>query len=225
MQRLLAPGTRSHIFTRHDDRGTFTYWGMASPTNPRGTSPMMLTWVFAREGSPARANPNHALPRVSGAQGSSDVLHGDYRTARGRGDVEAASEEISILRRNPALLERALLSHSSTQNALADVVRGAGLKPTSPRGSVDYDLAWRLNGRLWVAEVKSLTDANEVAQMRLGIGQLLDYAAALEHLGEHIEGLVLAVERHPSAHSHWMRVCHRAGIRLCVAPEFTGLGL
>ncbi len=127
------------------------------------------------------------------------------------------------LRRNPALVERALNGHATTQNALAELIRTRGFTPTSPSGTVDYDLAWKDPSGLCVAEVKSLTDLNEVAQMRVGLGQLLDYASALDHLGERVHRLILAVEREPTASAHWQRVCGRAGIMLCWGPDFVGL--
>jgi hypothetical protein len=84
-------------------------------------------------------------------------------------------------------------------------------------------VAWREPAGLCVAEIKSLTAENEVAQIRVGIGQLLDYAAALESHDEVVSRLVLALERAPAAETHWRRVCARAGIVLCWAPAFAGL--
>lgn len=61
-----------------------------------------------------------------------------------------------------------------TQNSLAGHVRRRGWEPRSPGpGEPNFDLALVVNGIAWVAEVKSLTEANEEKQLRLGLGQVL----------------------------------------------------
>jgi hypothetical protein len=75
---------------------------------------------------------------------------------------------------DPNEVDRALGAHAATQNALADWLEGNGLTPFSPPGGgADFDLAWEREGRLYVAEVKSLNDRNETKQLRLGLGQVL----------------------------------------------------
>jgi hypothetical protein len=93
----------------------------------------------------------------------------------------------------------------------------------SPDGGVLYDLAWTTPAGLVLAEVKSLTDANEVAQLRSGIGQLVDYASELEARSEVVVGLVLVVERRPADVERWRRACGRVGLQLTWAPDFPGL--
>ncbi len=80
---------------------------------------------------------------------------------------------------DPAAVERALAGHRRTQNALAKFIAGRGLKPLSPDGTPDFDLAWEDGRVLFVAEVKSVTDINEEGQLRLGLGQVLRYRHAL----------------------------------------------
>lgn len=76
-------------------------------------------------------------------------------------------ETLDTYTTNPEAIERANNAHMATQNALAESVRARGLKPLRPRpGEPQYDLAWWDGGVLWVAEVKSLTDANEESQLR-----------------------------------------------------------
>jgi hypothetical protein len=48
-------------------------------------------------------------------------------------------------------------------------------RPDEPQ----YDLAWLAGDTLYVAEVKSLTAANEERQLRLGLGQVLRYTHLL----------------------------------------------
>lgn len=59
---------------------------------------------------------------------------------------------------NPALVERGLQGYADTQNALAQALRQVGIDlrsrlPHEP----NFDLAWEANGRVFVAEIKSIT--------------------------------------------------------------------
>ena len=67
-----------------------------------------------------------------------------------------------------------------------------------------------------VVEVKSMTETNESRQMRLGLGQVLDYSHALGGAASGVRP-VLAVERRP-AESRWIEICSSAGVTL-VWPE------
>jgi hypothetical protein len=71
-------------------------------------------------------------------------------------------------------IERSNNGHAKTQNALADFLWRHGLQPRSPSPSEpEYDLAWEVGTTIFVAEVKSITDANEERQLRLRLGQAL----------------------------------------------------
>lgn len=212
---LLDPETISHIFTRHGNRDRFVYHGVGTPTDPRGSEPVMVTWTFGT--APERRS---EAPAPSGRTGP---LHAPYRKASSPQDTEEAVRKAGVLNQNPALVERALKAHSDTQNALAEVLRARGMTPLSPKGNVDYDIAWREGDTLALGEVKSITHANQVAQLRTGVGQLLDYAAELAHHGEAVGRLFLVLERKPSVPEHWERVCHRAGITLVYGPMFVGV--
>lgn len=102
--------------------------------------------------------------------GLSPVLGDDYRIA----------DEMSTIPRgdpfavDPALVERGVRGHAVTQNGLANYLRSLGFEPRSPRpGEPNFDVAWRCGSRIFVAEVKSLTNRNEEKQLRLGLGQVL----------------------------------------------------
>src|ERR1044071_9529835 len=85
-------------------------------------------------------------------------LGDSYRPA----DEEAAVGQRDPFSVDPALVERGLRSHASTQNALANYLRENGLNPRSPRpDEPNFDLAWVSRRVNWVAEVKSLTKAND----------------------------------------------------------------
>lgn len=120
----------------------------------------------------------------------------------------------SSIQRDLDAIERGLRGHAATQNALADAVSDAGLEPLSPDArSPNYDLAW-YDGRggFVVAEVKSLNDSNEAQQMRLGLGQILDYQHALVNRARSITS-VLAVERRPRS-KRWLALCQAHGVQL-----------
>ena len=97
---------------------------------------------------------------------------------------------------DPTLVERALRSHATTQNALATFLVSHGLQPLSPSPhEPNFDLAWVHDSITWVAEIKSLSESNEEKQLRLGLGQLLRYRQILRVRGN-IQA-ILVVERQP----------------------------
>ncbi len=210
MQRLLASGTVCHIFTRERDRDEFTYAGVGTPTRVQGERPVRLRWIFSSGGA----------ARHTATPTPQQRPHGPYRLANTDATVSA---DVAPLSSDPALLERAVRQHAATQNALAQLVEAAGLVPHSPTGQIDYDLTWEGAGGVVLAEVKSLTAANEVAQIRHGLGQRFDYRAQLETAGDVVVRLVLALERTPSDVEHWRRVCASVGVTPCWAPHFEGV--
>ena len=114
---------------------------------------------------------------------------------------------------DPALVERAVRGHAKTQNRLAAVLLAHGLTPRSPRnGEPNFDLLWKQNGELVVAEIKSVSDSNEEKQLRLGLGQVLRYRHLLSAGGD-ITRAVLALEREP-ADASWLILCQELGVRL-----------
>jgi hypothetical protein len=115
---------------------------------------------------------------------------------------------------DPALVERGLKGHSDMQNALAQVLRQAGIEPRSrlPR-EPNFDIAWVTEGTVFVAEVKSITDDNEEEQLRLGLGQVLRYRQRLRGLGHDHVVAVLAPERAPRDAS-WRDLCREHGVVL-----------
>jgi hypothetical protein len=81
---------------------------------------------------------------------------------------------------DPTLVERGVRDHATTQNRLAEYLRSVGIEPRSPTvDEPDFDVAWMVNGRPFVAAVKSITPYNEEKQLRLGLGQVLRYSYQL----------------------------------------------
>ena len=123
---------------------------------------------------------------------------------------------------DPDKVDRGTTAHKDTQDALAEALRNVGLKPRSPQlGDPAFDIAWRddnAEGVAFICEVKSLTSENETGQIRLAIGQVLDYVHTLDSLRKadslpphwkdvHAVRPVVAVERHPTEDVRWTDLC------------------
>jgi hypothetical protein len=114
---------------------------------------------------------------------------------------------------DPALVERGNRGHATAQNALAEKIVEIGYQPLSPKpGEPNYDLAWMVGATIWVAEVKSLTDANEERQLRLALGQVLRYSDLLAQ-GDQVARPVVMAEREPMD-AAWLGLCDRLGVLL-----------
>ena len=121
-----------------------------------------------------------------------------------------------------------LKGHADTQNALAKVLRRAGIDPRSRHPyEPNFDLARETEGTVFVAEVKSVTDDNEEERLRLGFGQVLRYRYRLRELGHDRVVAVLVPERTPHDPSR-IDLCHELGVVLMGrdeverAPTLTG---
>lgn len=154
---------------------------------------------------PAPLAPGEEVPGLVG---------GAYRAA----DEQAAVAQTDPFSVDPAIRERGLRGHATTQNALASYVSTAGLDPRSPKaGEPNFDLAWEDGQIVFVAEVKSMSFSNEEKQMRLGLGQILRYRQVLSRLGRPVIG-VLAVEREPTDPG-WKVLCNEVGVVLVWPPD------
>ncbi|MFE2456441.1 hypothetical protein [Streptomyces sp. NPDC059402] len=118
-------------------------------------------------------------------------------------------------------LDKATAAHEATVGALLVHLSGQGLEVrTHAPGAPAFDAGWSRGADVFIAEVKSLTGTREDQQIRLGIGQVLDYAHQLRtsHPGRRIHP-VLVLEKRPAA-PRWFPLSRSAGIRLTWAPDF-----
>ena len=139
----------------------------------------------------------------------------DYRIADEETSV-AACDPFSL---DPAIVERGLHGHAATQNALAEFLINQQLTPLSPGpGEPSYDLAWKIDNEIWIAEIKSITNSNEEKQLRLGLGQVLRYCHILK-TSENVHG-VLVIERAPSDQT-WIDLCEAHNILLIWPDAFS----
>ena len=119
---------------------------------------------------------------------------------------------------DPDTVDRGTASHRRLQNELARLAAKNGLKPED-RGNID--VAWIDRNTLVVIEVKSTTPQNETKQLRLGLGQVLDYQD-VEARGFDSVRAVLAIEQPPSD-ERWIRLCARHDVELVWRETFSSL--
>ncbi|SNY61431.1 hypothetical protein SAMN05421748_122166 [Paractinoplanes atraurantiacus] len=126
---------------------------------------------------------------------------------------------------DPDSFGHGLRAHHRLQNQLAQFVTAHGLRPLSPRESPNYDLAWMTGDKaMTVVEVKSATEGNEVRQLRMGLGQILDYASSLRISGFTVQS-VLYIEREPAGARRWLDITAGAGVLLVWPGTEDRLGL
>jgi hypothetical protein len=116
-------------------------------------------------------------------------------------------------------IDAATAAHEETIRALIAHLRREGVEVRGPwRGGPLFDAGWTRGRTVYVAEVKSLLGVRQDQQIRLGLGQLLDYEYRIpKGLGRVVPVLVL--ERQPTS-DHWTRLCASHGVCLTWAPNF-----
>ena len=129
-----------------------------------------------------------------------------------------ANENVRIAASEPRMIdstkvERGNRSHAQVGNSLAEFLTSHGMQPLRPNAQDPaFDIAWHQGDTLYVAEVKSLTAANEETQLRLGLGQVLRYRHLLQKRFPNTVA-VIAVEREPRS-TEWVDLCRQLQVRL-----------
>lgn len=150
------------------------------------------------------------LRRLLDGPGMPDTGGRPYTPPPPDGDVPKSQ----VFETDPDKSDRGTKAHKDTEKALADALNRAGLEPLSwAAGDPHFDIAWRHKGMAFVVEVKSLTVDNEIRQIRLAIGQVLDYAHGLHWEDVGTVRPVVAVECQPTD-THWVDLCEKNGIIL-----------
>jgi hypothetical protein len=120
---------------------------------------------------------------------------------------------------DPASLDERTREHHALVNTLAEAAANRGFGARLPHADEpDFDVAWNDGLGLVIAEVKTLLPANERRQLRLGLGQLLDYRYQLRSRGVAVR-CVLAVECDPHDPT-WRDLMADLEIALAAAPLF-----
>ncbi|MBY8816024.1 hypothetical protein CP977_30080 [Streptomyces cinereoruber] len=155
---------------------------------------------------------------VPAATAEARILGGPLRVRRtGR----RASGDLTL---DLSRLDEATAAHEATVGALVAHLYRQGIEAcTYASGAPEFDAGWSRGEDVFVAEVKSLTGAREDQQIRLGVGQVLDYAQQLRSAFPRTDvHPVLVLEKRPSA-ARWTALADSIGLRLVWAPDFSGI--
>ena len=114
---------------------------------------------------------------------------------------------------DPAARTAGLRRHAVAQNKLVRAYRDAGGQPFVSKHNLDA--AWTMPGSstVFVAEVKGITKANEVGQLRLGLGQVIDFAVEVANSSGRPVHPILFVSTEPMA-PRWDEKCGQGGVEL-----------
>lgn len=136
---------------------------------------------------------------------------------------KAVQHEAGMLATDLDLLDKGTEAHEATIAALIDHLGRRQIEVRGhARNAPRFDAGWSVGSDVYIAEVKSLTGISEDQQIRLGIGQILDYAQQLKSMRTFGKVRpVLVLEKKPTS-SRWSAVADDSGILLTWAPDFAG---
>jgi hypothetical protein len=118
-----------------------------------------------------------------------------------------------------AELDRATQRHMKLQDRLAEALGERGIEPLSPApGQPQFDLAFEHGGRRFVVEVKS-GDPVSLQQVRLGVGQVLEYGRLLGTGAAAVDAGLLLEAEPPFP---WPRLAGELGVGLLRADDLHG---
>lgn len=138
-------------------------------------------------------------------------------------NAAAEKPKTLVYETDPDVVDRGTTAHKDVQDAVAEVLTENGIQPLSPApADPQFDVAWVIDGVAYVGEVKSLTEANEEKQLRLGLGQVLTYAHLLDWVHAPVTRPVLIVEREPTE-AYWATLCAELGVILAWPEAFETL--
>ena len=114
---------------------------------------------------------------------------------------------------DPAARTAGLRRHAVAQNKLVRAYLDVGGQPFDSKHNVDA--AWTMPGSstVFVAEVKGVTKANEVGQLRLGLGQVIDFAIEVANSSGRSVHPILFISTEPTA-PRWDQKCGQGGVEL-----------
>lgn len=156
-----------------------------------------------------------AVKRLAGqidpiaAPSQDETVGSDYQPAN-----EDVAEERDPFLVDPDAFDRANAAHRTTQNSVAAWAEERGFEPISPRpGEPQFDVGWRSGQAIYIVEVKSLLSVRENGQLRLGLGQVLDYRATLS-MTKNIPVQVGLVTSRPPSSPRWepLLLAHDVGL-------------
>lgn len=126
-------------------------------------------------------------------------------------------------------LDRGTAAHEALVVTLREHLAGKGITTHAPApGAPRFDAAWERSGEpsiIYIAELKSLTGTNEAQQIRLGLGQVLDYAFSVKQKVPVRTSLIqpVLVLEHEPTDDRWLALAESLDVMLTWAPDFRGL--
>ncbi len=133
-------------------------------------------------------------------------------TYRRAGDRSPTTHDEHVAAIDIAELERATQRHMDLQDRFADELQRRGLEPRSPGpGEPQFDLVFAHQRTIHVVEVKTGVPPSP-PQVRIGVGQLLEYNALLGDMYSAPVRPMLLVEDEPPA--PWPSLAARLGIQI-----------
>jgi hypothetical protein len=136
---------------------------------------------------------------------------------------EAIGREREPFEVDPNAIDRATARHMELQDMLAEFVRGKHLQPLKcGEYDPDFDVAWWEEDMAVIAEIKTTTTQNESRQLRLGLGQILDYRDLLCGHDFAAVRALLVIGNRPSD-ERWTRLCGEHDVDLIWPETFSSL--
>jgi hypothetical protein len=191
----------------------------------RALSDMSLT-----KGAPARAVAQSPRPRAGLSKPTPDLLP---RWAMGMsvGRWRPFTPLAPVAKRAPAPFtwdtdakDAETQEHADVLNRLYRLLQSAEVSVVCGTTRPACDLAFKTRAGITIVEAKSLPNGSDDHQMRVGLGQVLEYRAELSnHVDRPIHAIV-AVPRAPDRAATWRSACDGAGVTLLVVgPATRGL--
>ncbi len=193
----------------------------------RGNAPGFLGWETDQSGVFPVADADQPSQRAR-------VLRWDRGRNRPGAPGQSQEQDQKILRElDMALTKEAMARHQECLHDLHRLISevSAGKSGGDPshlafelgvlRGQVDAAWQVRTDGPVLVIEVKTLPAASENSQLRLGLGQVLDYAEQVRPLGYQARPILLTADA-PRELDHWRAVCAKAHVELVTRAELPG---
>ena len=129
---------------------------------------------------------------------------GETRPAVERPVGEESQSDVWLY--DPTERDRATRVHRSLENWLMAKLREMAIEPLDPAGEPYFDLAWRIGPVLHVCEVKSSSN-DEVHQLRLGLGQIIQYRHLLSRTSARIPVIASILIEGAPADLRWVEIC------------------
>jgi hypothetical protein len=110
--------------------------------------------------------------------------------------------------------ERGTLAHQQVVLQLHQLIARRGCTPYYGDPEINFDISWTGPEVTYVVEVKSLTADNEADQIRLGLGQVLDYHWTYCTARPHMTVKAVLVTELAPQDPRWVLKCAAAGVLL-----------